>query len=171
MEYITLGKIVGTFGIKGEVKVYSSSQFSSARYKKGNKVSLFNEKTKDIVTLTIKSYKSNKNIDIISFEEFNNVNDVEKFINYLVQIEKNSATLPTGYYHYGDLKMCNVYDENDNLIGKVKDIEEYASYQTLRISRNKDKDVLVPFVKAFIKNVDLENKKIVIHVLEGLLWK
>ena len=65
--------------------------------------------------------------------------------------------------------MCNVYDEEDNLIGKVKDIEEYASYQTLRISRNKDKDVLVPFVKAFIKNVDLENKKIVIHVLEGLL--
>ena len=40
MEYITLGKIVSTFGIKGEVKVYSSSQFSSARYKKGNKVSL-----------------------------------------------------------------------------------------------------------------------------------
>ena len=48
-------------------------------------------------------------------------------------------------------------------------MEEYASYQTLRIKREGAKDFFVPFVKAFIKKVDIDNKKIIIHVIEGLL--
>ena len=49
MEYLTLGKIVKTIGLKGELKVYSSTDFGAKRYLKGNKVFLFNEQTKDIV--------------------------------------------------------------------------------------------------------------------------
>lgn len=169
MEYITLGKIVKTFGIKGEVKVYSSSHFSSARYKKGNKVTLFNEKTNERLEYTIYSYRKDGNMDIISFEELKNINLVEPYVNYLVQIKKNSATLPRGYYHYSDLKACLVYDETKNIIGKVKEVEEFASYQTLRIERNNQKDILVPFVKAFILSVDLDNHSIIIKIWEGLL--
>ena len=67
------------------------------------------------------------------------------------------------------MKNCDVYDENNNKLGKVKDVEEYASYQTLRVKREGAKDFFVPFVKAFIKKVDIKNQKIIIHVIEGLL--
>ena len=60
MEYITLGKIVKTIGLKGEVKVYSSSDFSYDRYEKGNNVTLFNEKTKERVTCIVKSFRKDK---------------------------------------------------------------------------------------------------------------
>ena len=161
MEYITLGKIVKTIGLKGEVKVYSSSDFSYDRYEKGNNVTLFNEKTKERVTCIVKSFRKDK--------EFPSIEAITPYINNLVQIEKSDAILPKGFYHYSDLKNCDVYDENNNKLGKVKDVEEYASYQTLRIKREGAKDFFVPFVKAFIKKVDIDNKKIIIHVIEGLL--
>lgn len=169
MDYITLGRIVGTFGVKGEVKVYSSSHFSFARYKKNNHVYLLNEKTNGRIELTINTYKRGKSHDIISFNEYQSLNEVEHLNNYLVQISKENATLPNNYYHYYELMNCLVYDESDNIIGQVKTVEEYASYQTLRIQRENKKDILVPFVKAFIKSVDIENHKIIIHVWEGLL--
>ena len=171
MEYITLGRIVGIFGIKGEVKIYSSSHFSNTRYKKNKKVYLFNEKTGVREEVTVDTFKQNKNLDIVSFIEYKNANDVEKFKNYLVQINQEEATLPKNFYHYYELMSCDVYDESNNLLGHVKAVEEYASYQTLRIERDGKKDFFVPFVKAFIKSVDIENHKIVIHVVEGLLWK
>ena len=171
MEYITLGRIVGIFGIKGEVKVYSSSHFSSTRYKKNKKVYLLNEKNGTREEVTISSFKQNKNLDIVAFNEYKNANDVEKFKNYLVQIVAEDATLPKNYYHYYELMSCDVYDEDNNLLGHVKAVEEYASYQTLRVERDGQKDFLVPFVKAFIKNIDIESHKITIHVIEGLLWK
>lgn len=171
MKYITLGRIVGTFGVKGEVKVYSSSHFSLARYKKNNSVYLLNEKTNERIELTINTYKKGKAHDIISFNEYKSLNEVESLQNFLVQISEENATLPKNYYHYYELMDCLVYDESNNLLGRVKTVEEYASYQTLRIQRENNKDILVPFVKAFIKKVDIDNHKIIIHVLEGLLWK
>lgn len=169
MEYITLGRIVGIFGIKGEVKIYSSSHFSNARYKKNKRVYLFNEKTGVREEVTISTFKQNKNLDIVSFNEYKNANDVEQFKNCLVQITQDEASLPKNYYHYYELMSCDIYDEDNNLLGRVKSVEEYASYQTLRVERNGKKDFFVPFVKAFIKNVDVEAHKIVIHVVEGLL--
>ncbi len=169
MNYITLGKIVSLFGIKGEVKVYSSSDFSATRYKKNNKVYLFNEQNDIREEVSIATFRKSKNLDIISFKEFSTATDVEKFINCLVQIKEECATLPKGFYRYCDLELCDVYDENNTLLGHVKTVEEYASYKTLRIERKAQKDFFVPFVKAFIKSVDLENHKIIIHVLEGLL--
>ena len=169
MDYITLGRIVGIFGIKGEVKIYSSSHFSNARYKKNKKVYLYNEKTETREEVTISTFKQSKNLDIVSFVEYKNANDVEKFKNYLVQIPQKDASLPKNHYHYYELMSCDVYDENDNLLGHVKAVEEYAAYQTLRVQRDGQKDFFVPFVKAFIKQVDIDSQKIIIHVVEGLL--
>ena len=68
MEYITLGKIVKTIGLKGEVKIYSSSDFSYNRYEKGNNVTLFNEKTKERINCIVKSFRKDKEFDIVSFD-------------------------------------------------------------------------------------------------------
>lgn len=169
MEYITLGKIVKTIGLKGEVKILSSSDFSFERYKKNNEIYLFNERTKERKLVHVKNFRKDQQFDIVSFQEFANIDEASTYVNTLVQVTKESATLPNGYYHYSDLVECNIYDEEHNLLGTVKKVEQFASYQTLRVSRASEKDFFVPFVKQFIKKVDLDNKSIIIHVLEGLL--
>ena len=171
MEYLTLGKIVKTIGLKGELKVYSSTDFGAKRYVKGNKVYLFNEQSKDIVEEEILKYRKDGQFDIITLNNKQDINLVEKYIGWLVQVEKNLLDLDKGFYYHSDLENCNVYDQNNNIIGKVKKVESYASYDTLRIERENNKDVLVPFVKAFIKEVNIEERKITINVIDGLLWK
>ena len=74
-----------------------------------------------------------------------------------------------GQYFYCDLEKCDVYFDNDTYIGKVKKIEEYSAYATLRVTKEKHKDVLIPFVKSFILDVNLEEKKIIVKYIEGLL--
>ncbi len=167
MEYLTLGKIVKAFGIKGEAKIYSSTHFRTQRYKKNNKVFLYDEKNDKRITLTVKSHRIDGDFDMVSFKEINDINELLPYVNFLVQVEKDSSLLSKDTYFYSDLVGLEVYDENGDFIGKVKKVEEYASYQTLRLESD-EKDVLIPFVKAFIKEIDLDNHKIIINHWEGL---
>ena len=170
MEYLTLGKVCKTFGLKGELKVYSTTDFSKDRYKKGNKVFLFNEEDNTRIEVEVVKFRKDKPFDIVTFKGLENINLVEKYIGYYVQVVKNTDDLGPDTYFFADLKQCDVYDQNNNFIGKVKEVESYASYNTLRIQRdNEQKDVLVPFVQAFIKNVDIKERKITINVIPGLL--
>ena len=74
-----------------------------------------------------------------------------------------------GYYYYSDLVGLDVYFDNGDYIGKIKKVEEYNSYATFRVSRDNNKDVLIPFVKAFVKSVSLEENKVIVNYIEGLL--
>ena len=168
MEFLTIGKIVKTFGIKGEAKIYCSTHFRKERYKKNNKVYLYNEKTNSRTTFTIKSHRIDGDFDMVAFNEIKDINELLPYVNCLVQVEKNNNLLKKDSYFYSDLVDLEVYDENGDLLGKVKKVEEYAAYQTLRIKQEEGKDILIPFVKAFIKEVDLDNHKIIIHHWEGL---
>ncbi len=167
MKYLTLGKIVKAFGIKGEAKIYSSTHFRKQRYKKNSKVFLFDENTNKRIEVTVKSHRIDGDFDMVSFYEIKDINELMPYINFLVQVEKDSSILSKNSYYFCDLENVEVYDENNLFLGKVKKIEEYAAYQTLRIATD-SKDILIPFVKAFIKEVNLEENKIIIYHWEGL---
>lgn len=169
MEYISLGKIIGTCGLHGEMKVFSTTEFGHLRYQKNKLVQVFNENEKTRITYTTKSYKKNGKIDYVSFLEINSINEAEQLIGCYVQIAKAECILPNGFYHYNDLQQCQVVDEKGASVGTIIAIEEFASQKVLRIKRQGKTDVLVPFVDAFIKNVKIDEKIIVIHVIEGLL--
>ena len=168
MEYLTLGKIVKAFGIKGEAKILSCSHFRLERYKKNRKLFLWNEKTNERIQVTVSTFRMEKEFDIVKFKEFSSIEELTPYISYYVQVEKDLSFLEEGEFFYSDLLGLDVSDENGASLGKVSKIEEYASYATLRVKRENKKDILIPFVKAFIAQVDLENKKIIIHHWEGL---
>ena len=168
MEYLQVGTLIKTVGLKGEVKVYPTTHFRDSRFKKGNH--LFLSKDGEIVKeLTIKSHRVNGNCDNLIFEEFSSKEEVEKYIHFDLLVEKNNKFLKKDMYFYSDLIGLDVYFDNEDYIGKVIKIEEYSSYETLRVKREKEKDVLIPFVNAFIKEVSLEEKKIIIKFIEGLV--
>ena len=168
MEYLSVGQIVKTIGLKGEVKVYPSTNFRDSRFSKGSHLFILNKNNEIVRELTVKSHKINGNCDNLIFNEISSIEEAEKLVHEYLNVVKDNAFLKKGEYFYSDLVGLDAYFDNGTLIGKVKKVEEYTSYQTLRV-KTEGKDVLIPFVKAFIKEVSLKEKKIIIKFIEGLL--
>ena len=83
-------------------------------------------------------------------------------------VNRDRSELDDGYYHYEDLYLCDVY-YLDNKIGQVIDMINQTAHITLRIKRDGKKDLLYPFVERFIKSVDVENKRIDLNPIEGMI--
>lgn len=165
---VILGTVVATFGIKGEVKIHSNTDFAAYRYKKGNKVILHSPIKNTDEEFKILSHRTNKNVDIVLFEGIINPDMAQKYIGYQVLIERNKDELEEGIYHYEDIYLCDVY-YNDEKVGKVTDMINSTSHITLRIARSGKKDLLYPFVERFIESIDINEKKIVLNPIEGMI--
>ena len=167
MEYVKLGTKITPFGLKGEFKIYSTSFFQEIRYQEGN--TIYIKKDDEYIPFTVSSYFIKGSFDFIKVKEFNKIEDLEQYTSLDVYALKDESLVKQGYYYFSDLKKCNVYDENNHLLGKVKEVEEFPSQITLRVKRDNNKDFFVPFIKEFIKSIDITNNKIVIKVIEGML--
>lgn len=171
MEYLTLGFIADSFGLDGTLKIISKTYFSKQRYKKGNKIFIYNKKDDTRIEYTVSSFRSSGDIDFVKLEEINTKEEALELKNQEVQVVKKLDDLPNGFYYFSDLQGCKVIDTDNNVLGIVKEVEEFPSQITLRVKRDGKADFFVPFVKAFIINVDIELKQITINVIGGMLWK
>jgi 16S rRNA processing protein RimM len=159
---IKVGKITSTHGVRGEVKVYPLTDFPS-RFKKGNKVYVKNGE------LIIEKSRPQKNMYIIKFEGFDNINDVLQFKDQFLEIDKGQLTpLEEGEYYIFDIVDCQVYDDSNNLLGVVTSVFPTGS-NDVYVVKGVDKEYLIPAIEQVISSVDIENKKIVITPIEGLL--
>lgn len=166
MEYVVIGKIVNTFGIKGELKVYSYTDFVKERFKKGSKVYL----SEKYLPFEVNSCREHKGFLLVSFKDHEDINLVEKYKNMLIyKAKEDIKPLKKGEYYFSDLRDLEVYVEGEK-VGRVKIVEEGIRSNNLRIVKYADeKEYLVPFLDVFIEKVDLENKRIDIVKMEGLL--
>ena len=169
-DYLLLGYVTDAFSLDGTLKVLSKTDFAKTRYQKGNEVFLYSSKTKERIPLTVVKFRSNGQFDFVKVEEINTPEDALKYKGYELHAIKDYENMPKDTYYYDDLVGCKVMDDNNNVLGEVSLVEEFPAQLTLRVKRdNNQPDFLVPFVKAFIKNVDIENKQIIINVIGGLL--
>jgi len=167
MNLVLFGKIVGTHGIKGEVKISSNSDFKEERFKIGN--TLYVKKNNDFIPITIQSHRVHKGLDLITFNNYKNINDVLEFVDLDVYVDYDSVEeLPDDEYYYQELLDCKVYDINNNYIGIVVDLLDLPQGTILKIKQDNKKS-LVPFNDEFVKEVNCEEKIIIIDPIEGLL--
>ena len=169
MEYLLLGYIIDSFSLDGTVKILSKTDFADLRYQKGNTVFFYNTKTKERIPMTVVSFRSNGQFDFVKVEEVNSPEDAQGYKGFEVQVEKDYKNMEKDTYYFVDIVGCEVLDENDQVLGIVSQVEEFPAQLTLRVKRKGQPDFLVPFVKAFIRSVDIDSKKIVINVIGGLL--
>lgn len=167
MEYVEVGKIVSTHGIKGEVKVYSDSDFKEERFKHGNTLYLKGNNT--YYPIVINSYREHKNMSLITFNDYKNINEVLKFINLIVYIKKDDLPVLDKGHYYADLIGLEVYNMTNNYIGVIEDIRVVPHGGIIEIKRENGKISLVPYVDEFVYEIDLENNKMIINPIEGLL--
>ncbi|MCK9536034.1 MAG: ribosome maturation factor RimM [Bacilli bacterium] len=168
MDYIHIGTIKGTHGIKGEVKVKSDSGFKAERFKINS--TLYLKYQQDMIKIIINSYRTHNNYDLITFNNIASINDVLDYINCDIYIHKNQLPmLEDDEYYYYQLIGLKAVDGEGDLIGKIADVQEYPQGAMLVIEQRNGKLSLVPFVGTFVHNIDLENGRVVITPIEGLL--
>jgi 16S rRNA processing protein RimM len=170
MEYVRLGQIVKSFGLDGQVKVYSLTDFASARFKKGTTLSLYNEKNKTRQDAVVSFFRDSGSYYFLGFEGITDIDQTAALMGAYVEIDESKAPLPKGMYRLEDLKGCAILDESGKKLGIVSDILSYAPTKTLVVKREGAKDFFVPFVmKEFVQSIDIAKKEITIKVIPGLL--
>lgn len=165
MNYVTLGEIINVRGLKGELKLRLFTDFASIRFSNENSVYL--SKNNDIQEFKVKHFSQVGEFGYLYLGGIDSVEKANIYREYEVLCDiDNLHKLEDNKYYYYQLVNCDVYIES-KLIGKVKRIEENGVQKLLRLDN--DKKSLIPFVKALIKSVDVENKKIVLVDMEGLV--
>ena len=157
MEYISIGKILNFFGIKGEAKVgYSDIN----RIKNAQKVYMQDSPNKEI--LEIERVRFSKNSAIVKFKGIDDINELIEFKGQRIFALKDEVLIK-------DLRNCKVFNEKGDEIGIVVEMSQSLAQSLLHIKNGFGKIDLVPFVDEFFPSVDIKNKKIIIKPIEGLL--
>lgn len=169
MEYICIGKIINTHGIRGELKIQSMSDFDEERYQKDNEIFIAYENA--YLPFKVKSYRRHKGYPLVVLKDNEDINLVEKYKGSYVYIDKTKRpSLPEGQYYRDELTGLTVIDEDHHEIGIVTDVEDSSGrYTNIRVKRKGMQDVLIPNIPEFVKNVNLQDKTITVHAEEGLL--
>lgn len=171
MEYFRVGRIVNTFGIKGEIKVIADTDFPEERFAKGEVLTILDGDTA-VRKVTVEDSRLSKGTYIISFEEIKNINDVEKFKAMWLAIDKKQQQdLDDHEYYYHEIIGLKVRTTEGNEIGTIKDILGLGSNDVWVIKRNKPKtaDALIPYIKDVVKEVNVEDGYVLIELMEGLI--
>lgn len=159
-----IGKITNTHGIRGEVKIFNMSDFD--RFTVGKEIYIM-QKT-DKVNFVIERVRTQKNVLIVKFKGFDDINQIETYKGYdLYSDELIDDQLEEDDYHYHHIIDLDVYDLKNQKLGKVISLIPVPQGHLLEILTLKGNKSLVPFNKAFIVEVDKD--KIVINPIEGLL--
>ncbi|MEB3749543.1 ribosome maturation factor RimM [Geobacillus sp. FSL W8-0032] len=169
-RWFNVGKIVNTHGIRGEVRVISRTDFPEKRYKKGNKLYIFRERDNEPIEVTVKSHRVHKSFDLLSFEGYDSINEVEPFKGAMLKVpESQLGELDEGEYYFHEIIGCTVVTEGGETIGAVTEILTPGANDVWVVRREDGSDVLIPYIEEVVIHVDPEQKTIVIRPMEGLL--
>lgn len=165
---LTIGKIINTRGLQGEVKIASLTDFPFLRYRKGNTVYL--EQGQSMIPLVVKQAHHQPGFDFVQFHNFSDINLVKNWMNLFLYAPKEDIRLKVGHYFYEDLVGLTIIDDIHGPIGDVIKVESIAQRLNLRVKLfTGERTLQIPFVDAFIQSVSLKEKKIHVHLIEGML--
>lgn len=150
-----IGKVVNTFGIKGEIKVLPYVSYM--------------EKVKTIYIakkkMEIEKIRFQKNVSIIKIKGIDDINLVEEYIGQTVEMEEMDAPkLPKGTYYIKDLIGIDVVTEEGELLGKLDNVITTGANDVYQVGK-----ILLPAIKEVIKDIDLESKRMTVHIIKGLI--
>lgn len=166
-DILQVGIITSTHGVKGEVKVYPTTD-ETKRFKKLKEILLYTGK--DYLSLEIESVKFFKQMVILKFKGIDTLNDVERFRQKSLYVTRaNAVRLRKDEYFIADLIGLKVVDEENKELGTLEDVLLTGANDVYVIKLLNGKELLLPAIKQCILNVDIENTCMQVHVLDGLL--
>ena len=161
MQRLEIGQIVNTFGIKGLVKVKPFTD-DITRFDNLKKVYIDNKQYE------IEDVKYHKEVVLLKLKGVDKIEQAENLRNYYLEIDRKDGILEDGAYYIVDLIGLEVFEDKGNLLGKLDDIYNTGSNDIYVVKDEQGKQILLPAIKEVIKEIDIENRKIIVHLIKGL---
>ena len=164
---LEIGQIVNTFGIKGFVKV---NPFVDDILRFDDLEKVYLRRNKEIKELQVDEVKYHKNMVLVKFKGIDKVEDAELLRNFYLEVDReNAIELEEGEYFIADLLGMNVLTEENEELGKLEDIFNAGSSDIYVVKTKEGKQILLPAISEVIKEINLKENKIIVHLLEGLI--
>ena len=162
-----IGQIVNTYGIKGFVKVVP---FTDNINRFEDLKTVYVETKKGLENFEIEEVKYAKNTVLLKLKGIDDINIAEKYKNCYIKISReNAVKLPEDTYFIVDLLDIKVYTDEDIYLGNIIDVYPTGSNDIYVVKNEEGNQVLLPAIGEVIKKVDIQNKKMVVHLLDGLI--
>ncbi len=165
-DLLQVGVITGTHGLKGEVKVFPTTD-DKARFMDLEDVILINGKEE--IPLKVEYCKFFKQFVFVKFEGLNDINQVEQYKRCPIMVTReNAIPLEEDEYFITDLIGMTIVDDSGVTIGTLKNVIETGANDVYEVSLEDGGTILLPAIKDCILNVDMEERVILVHILKGL---
>lgn len=166
-KYLEIGQIVNTFGIKGMVKVKPFTD-NIERFSNLEKIYIKNKSGQ--TEYKIQEVKYHKNMVLIKFEGIENPEQADLLRNsYLIVDRETEESLEPGRYYIVDMIGLDVFTDDNEYLGKLEDIYNTGSNDIYVVKNELGKQVLLPAIEDVIKSIDMDNKKVIVHLIPGLV--
>lgn len=166
-DFLKAGVISSTHGVRGEVKVFPTTG-EPERFRTLKKVYL--DTGRERIRLEIAGVKFFKQFAILKFYGIDNINEIEKYRGCSLWVKREDAVpLEEDEYYIGDLIGMEVFTEDGNKFGVLKDVMETGANDVYIVDTPEHGEILVPAIHDCILDVDIEEKKMKIHLLPGLI--
>lgn len=171
-KWFTVGKVVNTHGIRGELKILSQTDFGDVRFAAGSKLLMLNEASGATLEVKVISSRANKNVYIIKLEGFTDINEVEKYKGWVLKVsEANLLELDEGEYYYHEIIGCRVVTEEGEELGTISEILSPGANDVWVVDRPKGtgKQLLLPVIDDVLISVNIKEKVVTVRLMEGLI--
>ena len=166
-EFLEIGQIVNTFGIKGMVKI---KPFTDDINRFDDLEKIYIEKNNNKKEYEIEEVKYHKGMVLMKLKGVNTPEEAELLRNYYLKVKReDEPELEEGTYYIVDLIGLDVYSDDGKLLGKLDDIFNTGSNDIYVVKDELGKQILLPAISDFVKDINLEEKKIIVHILNGLI--
>lgn len=167
----TVGKIVNTHGIRGELKVVTQTDFPEIRFKPKSRLVLQHpEQTRQTLDVVVESSKTHKQMYLVKLKQFDDINEVEQYKGWLLKVRKSDlAELEENEYYYYEIVGCAAVTEEGEELGVITEILQPGANDVWVVQRKQGKPLLLPYIEQVIKHVDVAEKRVTVHLLEGLM--
>ncbi|WP_339321348.1 ribosome maturation factor RimM [Paenibacillus sp. FSL W8-0194] len=167
---LNVGKIVNTHGIKGEIKVLSHTDFPEVRFAKGSELLIVPPDGKAPLPVTVESSRFHKNMYIVKLEEYDNINDVEKFKGSMLKVNgEDLVELPEDEFYFHEIIGCHVMTDEGQELGVITEILTPGANDVWVVKPKEGKSILIPYIDDVVLDVNVKDRKVVVHLMEGLL--
>lgn len=167
MEYLEIGQIVNTNGLKGLLTVNPFTD-DIERFEDLKKVYILYNK--ELIEKTIEEVKYKKNQVLLKLKGIDSIEEAEKYRECYLKINREDAIeLPNDTYFIVDLLGLEVVTTDNKILGKIDDIFQTGSNDVYVVKDELGKQILLPAISDVVKKVDLENKKMIVELIEGLI--
>lgn len=166
-EYFEIGQIVNTSGLKGEIKI---KPFTDDITKFNDFKTIYVSVKKELKEFEVEHVRFSKNMVFLKLKGIDTIEEAENYRNlYIKRKRDKDEKLEEDTYYIVDLLGCKVYTDEQKELGEVVDVFSTGSNDVYVVKDELGKQVLLPAIKDVIKNVDIENRTIIVHLLEGLI--